>query len=43
MERVFTSVHDLWSRTKLTRTHIDTLEEIGATAGLPESDQLSLF
>lgn len=42
-ERVFTSVHDLWSRTKLTRTHIDTLEEIGATAGLPESDQLSLF
>jgi DNA polymerase-3 subunit alpha (Gram-positive type) len=42
-ERPFTSVHDMWSRTKLTRTHVDTLNEIGACNGLPETDQLSLF
>ncbi len=42
-ERPFTSVHDMWSRTKLTRTHVDTLSEIGACHGLPETDQLSLF
>jgi DNA polymerase-3 subunit alpha (Gram-positive type) len=42
-ERPFSSIQDLRDRTRLTRSHIDTLREIGALAGLPETDQLSLF
>jgi len=41
--RPFSSIQDLRDRTRLTRSHIDTLREIGALAGLPETDQLSLF
>jgi len=42
-ERPFSSIQDLRDRTRLTRSHIDILRETGALAGLPETDQLSLF
>jgi len=42
-ERPFSSIQDLRDRTRLTRSHIDTLRDTGALAGLPETDQLSLF
>ncbi len=42
-ERPFTSRADLRERTKLTRSHVDTLAQMGAIADLPDSDQLSLF
>jgi len=42
-ERPFSSIQDLRDRTRLTRSHVDTLRDIGALAGLPETDQLSLF
>ena len=42
-ERPFSSIQDLRDRTRLTRSHIDTLRDTGALAGLPETNQLSLF
>ena len=42
-ERPFSSIQDLRDRTRLTRSHIDTLRDTGALAGLPDTDQLSLF
>ncbi len=42
-ERRFSSILDLRERTRLTRSHIDTLRDTGALDGMPETDQLSLF
>lgn len=39
----FTSVDDLRSRARLTKTVIDTLRRHGTLDGLPETDQLTLF
>lgn len=42
-ERPFTSLEDLRSRTKLTKTLIDLMCSMGVLRDLPETDQLSLF
>ena len=42
-EQPFSSIQDLRDRTRLTRSHIDILRDTGSLAGLPETDQLSLF
>ncbi|MEA4882155.1 MAG: PolC-type DNA polymerase III [Clostridia bacterium] len=42
-ERPFSSIADVRGRTRLTRSHIDALREMGGFDGLPETDQLSLF
>lgn len=39
----FTSVEDLRSRTRLSRAVIEVLRSYGTLAGLPETDQMSLF
>ena len=42
-ERAFTSKQDLRDRTRLTRSQVDALAEMGAIGDLPDTDQLSLF
>jgi DNA polymerase-3 subunit alpha (Gram-positive type) len=42
-ERPFSSVLDIRERTRLTRSQVETLREIGAIGDLPDTDQLSLF
>jgi DNA polymerase-3 subunit alpha (Gram-positive type) len=42
-ERSFTSLEDLKSRTKLTKTLVELMYSMGALRDLPETDQLSLF
>ncbi|RIV29416.1 PolC-type DNA polymerase III [Alicyclobacillaceae bacterium I2511] len=42
-EGPFLSVEDLQSRSKVSRAVVDVLEGLGCLAGLPESNQLSLF
>ena len=42
-EGPFTSVDDLRRRARLTRSVVDTLRQHGCLAGLPETDQLTLF
>lgn len=42
-EKQFTSVEDLRTRAKLSKTVIDIMQNHGCLAGLPETDQLSLF
>lgn len=39
----FYSIEDLQSRTRLSQQHIETLKRFKVLAGLPESDQISLF
>lgn len=39
----YLSVEDLQARTKISKAVIETLREVGALNGLPESSQLSLF
>ncbi|OUM97476.1 MAG: hypothetical protein BAA04_09000 [Firmicutes bacterium ZCTH02-B6] len=42
-EGPFTSVDDLRKRARLSRSVVDTLRQHGCLAGLPETDQLTLF
>jgi len=42
-EYFFTSIEDLRIRAKLSKTVIETLENHGCLAGIPETDQLALF
>ncbi|MDR1735555.1 MAG: PolC-type DNA polymerase III [Oscillospiraceae bacterium] len=39
----FLSIEDIQNRTKANKAHIDSLREVGALSGLPESAQISLF
>lgn len=42
-ERPFTSIEDLQSRSKVSKTVIEALRAHGSLEGLPESDQMALF
>ena len=42
-ERPFTSIEDIKKRTRLSGTHIETLQKMGVLNGFSESDQLTIF
>lgn len=42
-KKPFDTVEELRERTKLSKTNIDKLREMGVLKGMPETDQLSLF
>ena len=42
-EGPYLSRDDFWQRTKVSKSVIDYMAELGLLAGLPESNQLSLF
>ncbi|WP_033159653.1 PolC-type DNA polymerase III [Mycoplasmoides alvi] len=42
-EKMFTSILDLASRTKLTKTHINELRTLNILSNLPEDDSIKLF
>ena len=39
----YISIDDIQTRTKVSKSVIETLRDAGALAGLPESSQMSLF
>jgi DNA polymerase-3 subunit alpha (Gram-positive type) len=43
MEKPFISKQDIKTRTKLTKTLFDRLEDLGVFDGMIENDQISLF
>ena len=42
-ERMFTSIEDLMKRTKVNRSHIETMKKYNVLGSIPDTDQITLF